>query len=448
MDSKQLNECIACGSQALHPVLDLGEQPLANSYKKDPLDEELTFPLAINVCEDCSHTQLSVSVDPDLLFKNYLYVSGTSKTQLEYFDWFARFTMEYNGYKGNKVLDIGCNDGSQLNAFKDIACETYGIDPAENLYELSSVRHNVKCGYLDESAKDLGKFDIITCQNAFAHNTDQFGFMNIVKDMLKPDAHLFITTSQADMILNGEFDTIYHEHLSYYTILSMRALCKRAGLNLVDVVRHPIHGTSFIFIISKDNSRPLYIQRLIDNEKLTGLHDLDTYEKQSVAAVKAAKDLKEYIRLAKQAGATVIGLGAPAKGNTLMNFMNEGPDFILDENTMKQGLYAPGVGIPIYGLEYLEKYANEPSLVFVPLAWNFTKELKEKVKKIRPNNEDKFVKYFPSLEILQEFVMETIEIKKATNGFVVVVNDEEYKEYVFVREQHLIKFLKEYFKTE
>jgi len=140
---EMIEECIACGSEDLVPVLDLAKQPLANSYKKDPYDTESYFPLAINRCKECFHVQLSVRVDPDLMYKDYAYVSGTAKTQLDYFDWFAEFAAEKYGTKPINVLDIGCNDGSQLNSFQDRGAQTYGVDPAENLFATSSQRHKV-----------------------------------------------------------------------------------------------------------------------------------------------------------------------------------------------------------------------------------------------------------------------------------------------------------------
>lgn len=398
MKYTELKHCIACNSDKLHSILDLGNQPLANSYKNTKEEAEDFFPLAINVCQDCYHTQLTHSVDPDLLFKHYLYVSGTTKTQLDYFDWFAKFTLEYSNKTSGKVLDIGCNDGSQLNCFKSLGCLTYGIDPAENLYPSSSANHNVICDYLHEDAKQLGKFDVVLCQNAFAHNTDQIGFMNIVKDMLRDDGYLFITTSQADMILNGEFDTIYHEHLSFYTIKSMDALCRRAGLHLVDAIKHPIHGNSFIFVISTTRSRKYHIENLINFEKSHGLHDLATYKHYSEVCIKNASALKEFINTVRDAGKTIVGFGAPAKGNTLMNYIQVTPDFIIDENPLKQGMYTPGVSVPIYGMDYLEQFNGTETLCFLPLAWNFFKEIKSKVEGVRPGHKDIFIKYFPSLE--------------------------------------------------
>ena len=387
----EINECIACGGNHLKPLLDLGTQPLANSFLKSESEPEPVFPLATNYCTDCFHVQLTHKVNPDFLFKNYLYVSGTSKTQLEYFDWFAKFVIE-NG-KPSRVLDIGCNDGSQLDAFKKYGALTFGVDPAKNLYEISSKNHHVHCGYFDENYSTTD-FDAVICQNAFAHNYDQLTFLKNMGRVLTDDGYIYISTSQADMILNCEFDTIYHEHLSFYNIRSMNELCKRAGLNLVEVLKHPIHGNSFIFVISKSKARPSYTELLINNEATYNIFDENTYE----AYVDECKEIIEMfaveVRNHKAAGKTVIGYGAPAKGNTLLNASNIILDFIIDDNPMKQGLFTPGMRIPVYSSEKLKEYENE-DVVFVPLAWNFFEEIRAKIEKLRPNKKDAFLRYFP-----------------------------------------------------
>lgn len=398
---EEIKECIACGGTHLVPVLDLNEQPLANSFKNTKEEDEDFFPLAINYCEDCSHVQLTHKVNPDLLFKNYLYVSGTAKTQLDYFDWFAKFASEQYPGTPRRVLDIGCNDGSQLNSFKLLNFETFGIDPAENLHSISSKNHNVICGYFNEQTfKNDEKFDIILCQNAFAHNYDQLGFLKSVKGIMGPYTNLYITTSQADMIVNDEFDTIYHEHLSFYSIKSMNELCKRAGLHLNDVVRHPIHGTSYIFVISAFKSRPAHIENLINAEKLNGLHSKQKYEYYAKNCKNIIDTFIKTIDSLREEGITIIGYGAPAKGNTLMNYAKRAPDFIIDDNPLKQGKFAPGVSVPIYGQEKLEEFKNVERVCFVPLAWNFFEEIKGKIIAKRPDKDDYFLRYFPNVTLL------------------------------------------------
>ena len=185
-DAKELNECLCCGSERLKLVLDLNEQPLANSFKKTAEETEPYFPLRLNICEDCTHLQLSHAVNPDLLFKNYLYVSGTSQTLRDYFDWFAKRTQEYFEMLPQTVLDIACNDGSQLNSFKSLGLTTYGIDPATNLHKLSSANHDVVCDYFTDKYVYHYKnkqLDIITAQNVFAHNSYPLEFLKQCKEI-------------------------------------------------------------------------------------------------------------------------------------------------------------------------------------------------------------------------------------------------------------------------
>ena len=404
---EEIKSCIACGSEDLVPVLNLNEQPLANSYKKSIDEPEPYFPLAINRCEHCFHVQLTHRVNADLMFKDYAYVSGTAKTQLEYFDWFAEFAKEKFGTMPSTVLDIGCNDGSQLNAFQDRGAETYGVDPAENLYVTSTKRHNVSCGYF--TGKEFGKkFDVITCQNAFAHNFDQLELLQNIRTNMHNESLLFATTSQCDMILNGEFDTIYHEHLSFYNAKSINALCQRAGLNLIDIVKSPVHGMSYIFIISKNKKAPKTIQNLIDLETKKGLYDAAMYETYAKKCLEVPKFFSNVIKRHREQGIPVVGFGAPAKGNTLMNFADIGPDFTIDENPLKQGLYCPGVNVPIYGIEKLKEFDSHKPICFVPLAWNFYDEIVKKIKIARPDSNDIFVRYFPTKEIKQETMYQSV----------------------------------------
>jgi SAM-dependent methyltransferase len=398
----EIKECIACGSNHLMSLLGLGTQPLANSFLKNEDELEVEFPLATNYCKNCYHVQLTHKVNPDLLFKNYLYVSGTAKTQIEYFDWFANFVMENRDRKDMfvSVLDIGCNDGSQLDAFtrysdnNETKVITRGVDPAENLYEISSRNHHVHCGYFDDDyvKKHQESTDIVICQNAFAHNYDQLNFLKNMARVVSNHGHIYITISQANMIINGEFDTIYHEHLSFYNIRSMNELCKRAGVNLIDVVAHPIHGTSYIFVISKTKARPAYIDLLLKQEESMNIYDDETYEAYKLDCEEIIKAFAETVKVLRETK-KVIGYGAPAKGNTLLNAAGVDLDYIVDDNPLKQGLYTPGRNIRVLASETIKH--EDGDVVFVPLAWNFFDEIKSKIKAMRPDREDMFLKYFP-----------------------------------------------------
>ena len=400
-DAKQLNECLCCGSERLKLVLDLNEQPLANSFKKTAEETEPTFPLRLNICEECTHLQLSHAVNPDLLFKNYLYVSGTSQTLRDYFDWFAKRTLEYFLEPPETVLDIACNDGSQLNSFKALGLKTYGIDPAENLHKLSNANHEVVCDYFKEKYVyhyKMKKLDIITAQNVFAHNDYPLDFLLQCKEIMHDDSRLFIQTSQADMIKNNEFDTIYHEHLSFFNSSSMTALAARAGLHIIDIQKTPIHGNSYLFVMSKVPGARKSVELQLAQEREQGLQDMNTYLAYADRAVTIVEDLDNMIAHYRGLGYVIAGYGAAAKGNTLINFGNIYLDYIIDDNPMKQGLFAPGSNIPVVPIDMLDQ-CDDLKIAFVPLAWNFFKEIQGKIKAKRDRQGDVFIKYFPTISV-------------------------------------------------
>ena len=399
------SQCLACGlDKTQRTILDLGDQPLANDYHDDKLLDE--YPLKLNLCTNCYHLQLSHCVNPDLMFKNYLYVSGTTKTLKDYFDYFAKMTLEYVP-NAKKVLDIASNDATQLDSFKKIGLQTYGIDPAENLYDTAVAKgHTVICDYFNtHTIKKFedNKFDIITAQNVFAHTRFTYDFLIACSKILNNNGRIFIQTSQANMVMNNEFDTIYHEHLSFFNINSMNTLVNRAGLFLIDVIKTDIHGTSYVFVISNENKPTENLKNKYQEEKDNGLYDILKYPEYANKCYIAAFSLKKKLQELKEDGYTIIGYGAAAKGNTLLNFTKIKLDCIIDDNPLKQGLLTPGMNIPIYGPTHLTTYDKNEKIVFIPLAWNFYNEICKRIKEKRNVSEDLFIQYFPSLSINKIF---------------------------------------------
>lgn len=411
---KEVTECRCCGRTELEEVLDLGDQPLANSYHHYGETLEM-FPLKLNICKYCFHGQLSVVVDPEILFKNYLYVSGTTQTLKNYFDWFAREAVHTSQLSTGRVLDIACNDGSQLDSFKKLGWVTYGVDPAENLVPLAQEKgHMVTCAFWDKDvAKSFGvKFDIIVAQNVFAHTHDILGFLLACKEVMHDNTVLLIQTSQANMFSNNEFDTIYHEHLSFFNTLSMIHLVNRSGLHLQKVIKPDIHGTSYLFRIGiiRNYLNEQEIFDVLEEETLNGLYRIETYRQFAKNAVSCLSDLRDIVDHYQSQSKMVIGYGAAAKGMTVLNSGNIKLRAIIDDNPMKHGLYTPGTDIPIYNPNLIKKPVYNPitflkedfprqNIVIVPLAWNFFNEIKKKVKNLRPTNKDTFVQYFPHLKI-------------------------------------------------
>lgn len=398
-DCVELVNCLACGSEKLTLTLSLGNQPLANNFLAEP-DNNDSYPLAVNRCENCFHLQLTHVVNPKIIYQNYAYVSGTSQTYLDYMWWFAKWCREYsNNYRGS-VLDIGCNDGSQLDFFNRLGFNTYGVDPAENLHSTSTGKgHRVVCGFWNEESignLDNRQFDIVVAQNAFAHNPDPLSYLKLLKPLLKDRGLFFIQTSQADMVRNGEFDTIYHEHVNFYNINSMNELCKRAGLGLVDAIKTPIHGTSYVFVVGH-NGRPEHIKNLIELEK--DLLDVKIYKSWKTTAESLTDSFLNICEQYRDKDYKLVGYGAAAKGNTLLNYAGVSLDYIIDDNPLKQNTYSPGRDIPVVGSNIFETFNTKDKILFVPLAWNVYKEIKNKIQSKRLNKNDKFLKYFPEVVI-------------------------------------------------
>ena len=393
--------CLACDSDDIHMALDLALQPLANGYKKSADATEDRYPLAVKLCYQCKHLQLSHSVDPAIIYKNYLYATGTNQTIKDYSRWFANFVQEYTGITGT-VLDIGCNDGTQLNYFKDLGFNTYGIDPAENLHDRSSANHAVVCDFFGPDAVDklsAVDYDAIVAQNVCAHNPDPAGFLQSCRKLMTNDTLLFIQTSQADMVLNNEFDTIYHEHVNFFNANSMKQLAKRVGLHLVDVQKSPIHGNSYIFVLSLRDLRPYHVQNIIAME--APLLKLNTYQQWRNTVESNVKALKFQIEQYRKQGYRLIGYGAAAKGNTLLNYAELDLDFIVDDNELKQGSFTPGRSIPIVSIRRIQALLQQDRVVFVPLAWNFFDEIRTRILDARKNDQDLFLRYFPTVEIVK-----------------------------------------------
>lgn len=389
--------CLACGSEHLTPSLNLGNQPLANNLKPEPIQQD-AYPLGVNLCTDCYHLQLTHTVDPKIIYSNYLYVAGTSKTLKDYSEWFAGYVVESMERRTGNVLDIGCNDGTQLDCFKPYSINTFGIDPAENIHPTSSAKHDVICDYFGPNVVDKVhyNFDAITAQNVFAHNPNPLEFLQTVKKLMSEHTLVFIQTSQADMVLNNEFDTIYHEHINFFNINSMNKLAKRAGLHLVDVIKTPIHGNSYVFVLSW-NSRPYNIENLIKME--SKLNKVQTYNDWVSTVQLNMSILKSTIQKYTSDGYKVVGYGAAAKGNTLLNYINTPLDLIIDDSPLKQNMYAPGTNSPIRSIDILKEYSKEDKILFMPLAWNFFTEISQRIKQVRDEPQDLFLKYFPEVEV-------------------------------------------------
>ena len=395
--------CLCCNKSNIL-FLNLGEQPLANNYHEQNIACQ-TYPLRLMYCPECFHCQLSHAVNPEVLFKTYKYVSGTSQTSLIFFKKNAHFISEYK-QKVGKILDIASNDGTQLDFFKELGWQTYGVDPATNLCPIARQKnHHIICDFWNETAaKQLPIMDVITAQNVFAHTQYVDDFLQNCKIIMDDYTSLFIQTSQKNMIINTEFDTTYHEHISFYNAKSMNTLVGRNGLYLNRILEADIHGDSYIFEISKTYKKEHNnVQQYLLDEERVGIYDIKTYREFNSKTQNITSNLKLVLSKFRDEKYKCIGFGAAAKGQTVLCYANIFLDYIIDENPLKIGLYSPKMNIPIVDVGHFMNDTNDfndNKFVIVILAWNFAAEIKEKIRKCKGEKEITIIEaYFPEIII-------------------------------------------------
>ncbi|MEK7858513.1 MAG: class I SAM-dependent methyltransferase [Elusimicrobiota bacterium] len=384
-----MENCRICGSGRLYRYLDLGSTPLANSYlaEKDLGAPEFSEELCLQVCRDCGLSQLTKAVPPDLMFRHYLYVSSTTATIRDHFAELARTAAKAAGAKkGDLALDIASNDGCLLAAFQAEGLKAVGVDPAENLAaEANAKGLTTECAYWTADvaaalAQRLGKAKVITAANVFAHADDLQGFMEGIKKALAPDG-LFVIECPwvVDFLEKGEFDTAYHEHVSYVGVTPAAALMARHGFAVVDVEHFPeIHGGTIRVFCAWAGARkasPRAAEALA-REQALGLKETAVYDAFSKAVLANRLSLRALVARLRAEGKTIWAYGASAKGNTLMNFFGlKAADIpcAIDDNPKKWDLYTPGARMRIAGIDALK--TGRPDVLLL-LAWNFEREIR------------------------------------------------------------------------
>lgn len=384
--------CRACQSDQLSKVIDLGLQPLANAFlKKDQLAApETKYPLEIYFCLNCNHLQLIHVMDKEILFRDYVYFSSNMPKVSAHWqkyaeDIIARFLRQPN----DLVVELGSNDGILLKFFKEKGYRITGVDPAKNIATLANERGvETIAEFFNETvatqiATTKGKAKAILGNNVIAHIDDYETLGKGLSALLDKDGvFVFEAPYLVDMFENLTFDTIYHEHLSYLAVRPMNAWLKRFGLEIFAVQIVPSQGQSIRVFAGHLNQHPIDpdVSKLINRELALGLDKKETYlalaKKIEVCKIKTMALLKNL----KAQGKTIAGYGAPAKGNTLLNYF--GIDtrllgFCLDDAPPKQGLYTPGTHIPVVNKTYAK--AHQPDYYFL-LAWNYAAVILEKEK--------------------------------------------------------------------
>jgi len=400
MSSKKITNCLVCNSTNLTTYLDLTDQPLANSYHR--YEELKKYPLQVQFCNMCSHNMLTESVDPSEMFEHYLYVSDTSETLTNYFTGMSNWIVNKNA-DAESICEIACNSGLFLKMFADKGLKCFGVDPAKNLRQMSEDRGlDVDvCFWDDENADRISKdkkFDIVIAVNVFPHVPDPVSFLINCKKILSPEGKIYIQTSQCDMFKNEEFDAVYHEHVSYFTATSFGELANSIGLGITSFKKVPIHSMSFVFELEIDALNCEDYINYIEREAALGYNDIITYEIFAKKAEFIKNNLVKKVEEYQSIGKKVIGYGASAKGNTLLNWSKIKLDYIVDDNELKWGYLTPGQNIPIVPPQTL--YSELESVIILCLAWNFFDEIYNNVK----SNTDiphQFIKYFPNVQVLK-----------------------------------------------
>jgi SAM-dependent methyltransferase len=403
--------CIVCGSESVDLFLDLGYTALANKFltQEELSHPEPTYPLRVGFCHTCGHVQLTEVVPPQTMFEDYLYVSSAADTlKAHLFDLGDLLVERYRLAADDLVMDIGCNDGTLLIGFQRHGIKTLGVDPAANLAALTSGNEIERyVGFFNgQSARQIvrkwGQAAVITATNTFPHIPDLPDFIAGIKTVLVPGGIFVIEMHYLlDLLAQGAFDTIYHEHVSYWALGPMHYLFAEHGMEIVHAERVPLHHGQLRVAVQRQEEGQVQssVAELLTMEKELGLHRFETYQRFARQAHQIKQHLHRTLNNLRASGKRVVGYGAPAKGNTLLSFLEIGPDTvacIVDRSPLKQGRYTPGTHIPVVSPERL--LVEQPDYVLL-LAWNFVDEVLEQQAQYRLRG-GKFIVPVPNVKII------------------------------------------------
>lgn len=408
----KLNFCRICKNKKLKKVIDLGSTPPANSFlsKKQLSKKEHFFPLAVNFCDNCGLLQLTHVVSPELLFKDYVYVSSTSPVFVKHFEDYASDVVKKLGLKKNEfVVDLGSNDGILLKPFKKLGMKVLGVDPAIDIAKKATKERLETLPYFfnrkiaGKILKKYGPASAVTANNVFAHINDIDQIIDGFKLMTHDDG-VFVMEAPylIDFIQKNLFDLIYHEHLSYYSIRPLMEFFKRHDMQLFDVQYVPVHGGS-IRIYAKKNQGKYRVSKivgdLVKKELSLKLNKVETFNRFSNKIEINKQKLVRILKKLKTEKKKIAAYGAPAKGNTLLNYFKidaKTLDYVVDDSVYKQGLYTPGTHIAVVPSDMLDK--EKPDYIFI-LAWNFAEPIINKLSGFK-NSGGRFIIPVPAPKII------------------------------------------------
>ena len=407
--------CRFCNNSLKHTFVDLGETPLANSYlSKEMISKvEKKFPLKALVCENCFLVQIDEYEKPQNIFNNYAYFSSYSTSWLEHVKLFTKEMINrFNLSKKDQVIEIASNDGYLLKNFKDNQISVLGIEPASNVAKIAEnagICTTVKFFNSETAQKiiDSGiKAHLLIAFNVLPHVPDLNDFVLGMKKIIHDNGIIVIQFSAyiVDVIEKCEFDMIYHEHFSYFSLFTLKKIFETYDLEIFDVSKISVHGGSLRLFIKLIKNKTIQInnsvKKILENEEKFGVKEIRTYIEFQKKVEKSKKTIQEFFKNAKNERKKIVCYGAAAKGNTVLNFCkigNEDIDYVVDISPHKQGKFLPGTHIPIFSPEKIKE--TKPDYIII-LAWNLKEEIMKQINFIREWN-GKFVFLIPEVEILK-----------------------------------------------
>ena len=375
--------CRVCDSKRLELAIDLGLQPWANHFlREEEIGKEPYYPLRVVYCHECATAQLDHTVPKEIMFGDHTYLSGMTRSLSEHFRSIAEeVDGRFFSHLGTKsVLDIGSNDGTQLRHFKALGYDVLGVESSKTIAKIANAAgiSTINEFFDLDLAQRLGRrFHIINAAGVFFHLEELHSVAEGLRKALHDDGIFVVQFLYMKRILeNLAFDQIYHEHLLYYNLQTIEALLKRHGLAMFDAYLSPIHGGSIIGFVSHQggkspSKRLLKLRKTEDEEKS---NEIETYMQFANEIGRLKEKNLAYLESIKNAGKTIYGMGAPVKGNTLLNYFGIGTeylDWLVEINELREGLFSPGMHIPIV----MEDKLETPPDVYYVLAWNFKKEI-------------------------------------------------------------------------